>query len=140
MFLGSLDGHTDTRVCGSGSVVECYASSAFFSPLRNARFVLPFVYVLIPIRTGPYLLFFETSCSIYHTYCRSGRPPYSHSLISSRFILGACDKPSAYRRIYSVDRYYFHIIFSVCKTTNFYHFLFDSQALGFTYLHIPTGH
>lgn len=49
----SLDGHTDTRVRGSGSVVGCYTSSSFLTPLRDARFVLPFVYVLVPIPTGP---------------------------------------------------------------------------------------
>ncbi len=76
------------------------------APLRDARFVLPFVYVLIVIPTEPYL-FFQTSCSN-TAYLDVPGDLYTHSLISFRFILG--NRPSAYQKVYSVDVIIFLII------------------------------
>ena len=121
MSLGLLDGHTDTPVRGSRSVVDCYASSTFLAPLRDARFVLPFVYVLI-IRVGTLsLCSLENSCSIYHTSLRPGRPPYSHSLISFRFILGGRQTFGLQKTdlILYID-FIFLLFFFSCKTTVFF--------------------
>ena len=134
--LGSLDDQTDTRVRGSRSVVECYASSIFLTPLRDAWFVLPSVYVPIPITTGPYPLFFESSCSIY-PHILAFRETSILTLVDLiSFYLGLMRQKTDPSCQYILFSYYFFFFFS-CKTTisSFYHTLFDSQTF---YLHIPT--